>query len=311
MKGVKMPNVGQVELPCTKKELIIVVGAEDHYGGASAVPHRLMFMAQAVRQAKMTHAKYDKVSVFWFQGKKIADGCSTSGDIDSNCYGQYTPRQIKAFETALKKYVSKDKLLIKEAKSFDDVSTQANKKTVVINGKTCNKKVRDMYFFGHGTPYDGFWLTQNDSGHYLGLKNNVYKIKSESFYKLSNKKAQVFFYSCQTGNSYVWKDEKTSYSNYIQKLKDKSSAQFVANKWRVTVKASMRRTNYSPTWKTGLSGRFDTLTGTRTHIDGKMWEDNGADAAVKSGDSSWQDDEGNDGIDTPSVEQGYFDYEPK
>ncbi len=316
MKGVKMPDVGQVELPCTKKELIIVVGAEDHYSGKYAAPHRLMFMAQAVRQVKMTHARYDKVSVFWFQGAErvISNKCSQiSGkiEIDSDCYGKYTPKQVKAFEIALKQYVPENKLLIKEAKSFDDVAAQANKKTVLVDGKTCKKKVRDMYFFGHGTPDVGFWLS-NGTGHYLGLKNNVYKIHSESFYKLSTQKAQVFFYSCQTGNKdKLYKDTSMNYNEYIQKLKDESSAQFIANKWRVTVKASMRRTNYGPTWKTGFSGYWDEYTGNRTMIDGKVWEENGADAPMVSGDLSWQDDYGYDDETTPSVPKGYFDYVPK
>ena len=306
MKGVKMPDVGQVELPCTKKELIIVVGAEDHYSGKYAAPHRLMFMAQAVRQAKMTHARYDKVSVFWFQGAErvINDKCSQiSGkiEIDSDCYGKYTPKQVKAFEIALKQYVPKNKLLIKEAKSFDDVAAQANKKTVVIDGKTCKKKVRDMYFFGHGTPDVGFWLS-NGTGHYLGLKNNVYKIHSESFYKLSTQKAQVFFYSCQTGNGTTEREDYKTYNEYVQANKDASSAQYIANKWRVTVKASMRRTNYGPTWQTGFSGRWDMLSGNRTMIDGKMWEEDGADAPMVSG---------SDQIQSTTLPGGYFDYLPK
>jgi len=296
-----MADVGQTELPCIKKELIIVVGAEDHYGKASAVPHRLMFMSQAVRQVKITHVKYDKVSIFWFQGKKIADGCTSSGNIDSNCYGQYTSKQIKAFEIALKQYVPKNKLLIKEAKSFDDVAAQANSETVVINGKTCKKKVRDMYFFGHGTPDVGFWLSQ-DGRQYLGLKNNVYKIYPESFYKLTTKKAQVFFYSCQTGNASKERRNYKTYEKYVQANKDASSAQFIANKWNVTVKASMRRTNYGPTWKTGFSGLWDSLVGTRTMVDGKMWETDGADAPMVSGANQTQS--------TP-LPKGYFNYVPK
>ena len=93
-----------------------------------------------------------------------------------------------------------------------------------------------------------------------------------------------------------------NYNEYIQKLKDESSAQFIANKWKVTVKASMRRTNYGPTWKTGLSGYWDEFTENRKHIDGKMWEEDGADAPMVSGSNQ---------IQITTLPGGYFDYVPK
>ena len=87
------------------------------------------------------------------------------------------------------------------------------------------------------------------------------------------------------------------------KDKDNSIAQAIANEWNVTVKASMRRTNYGGTWETGFSGYYDEyISGNRKLIDGKVWEEDGADAPMKSGSNQSQLD---------LLPEGYFNYEPK
>lgn len=99
-----------------KRELIIIVGAEDIYPKPA---NKTMFMAQAVRYLKKHHSSFDLTTVFYFHGAN-------------------TPDQITAFERA----VQANGGTLKEASSWENIANYINQTKVRVNGKYFIKKFR-------------------------------------------------------------------------------------------------------------------------------------------------------------------------
>jgi hypothetical protein len=255
-----------------KCEFIIVVGAEDYYGGGQR-HNKMMFAQSAVRYTQKWTPRFDRTTVFCFNGQCATSEVSPEGGTFHK--DGYTTAQINALKASVTKY----KAEFKTATTWADVASHANNTGDKIAG--CEKRVQVIVFFCHGTP-GSIWLSRSkgvflESGDLSALNSASFLPKSGLGGRKYNS-VHATSWACQTANG---ADPSAS----VEANMSKSLAQKMANTWNVEVRASATRTIYSNVFTTGLEGRRKQWMGSRYFVDGVLWEDDGADGSVYSGES--------------------------
>ena len=244
-----MSEYGSTVQQCLQREYVIVVGAEDYYDRAG---NKMMFMAQAVRYVKNYASRFDLTTVLCFKGTKNTDA------------------QLAALKNSVKTYGGEAKLV----NFWSDVANHINTKE--SNG--CQKRVQVLIFFAHGSP-GRIWLSAQE-GLYL-QESNLGLIDASSFTPKNDKNPKyqyrhVTSWACQTANA---GQPSSVNENLVGSL-----AQRMASAWDIEVRASITQTNYSKTW----DGWRPWDVEKRQEIDGALWEPDGADGGVYSGNGSAQ-----------------------
>ncbi len=241
------------------REFVIVVGAEDYYDRAG---NKLMFMAHAIRYVRKYGKLFDLTTVFYFNKKK-----------------PHSDNQINAFKKSIRKYGG----ICREASSWRGIASHMNKTEYSKKSKKYIKKVQVLVFFAHGSP-GKIWLENKATEFFTKSEANL--IQPDTFVKDSGTKyssIHMTSWACQTGHA-----GKSKLS--IEKNMAQSLAQKVADILKINVYASATRTNYEKTWNSRLYEWLDSDD--RAEIDGFIWEDDGADGPVSSGDTSSPSKEG-------------------
>lgn len=234
----------KVETYTVREEIIIIIGTEQ-YSDNSA--NKLMFPAQAVRLVREELNNYPFLKIALF-----IDG--------------YSEKQLTAATNSLLNYNKKSTVI--RVNSIDEVTnliSSGNRDSSSVDPK---RKVKKIYAYAHG------YVRKNTNEGviafgYEGKNASKQELDIKSFSQIKigvflEKNATTFYsYSCRTGIG-------TSAETTTNPEKNKSLAQNMANKGRITVYAYMRRSLYEDTW------------GTQNHRD-TYASDNDA------GDSSWED----------------------
>lgn len=236
---------------CYLREFVIIAGAEDLYGRPG---NKLMFLAQAVRYVRRWSKGFDLTTVFYFTGK------------DSKGVAIPTAAQVAAFKKSVTSYGGTPKA----ATAWSDVASHVNN----TSHDGCKKYVQVMVFFAHGSPHR-IWLSANNGVYFTSTE--AAQINAASFLPKDPSRPaygyrHVTSWACQTGNDGDTKTQEGALKN--------SLAQKVANYWNIEVRASVTKTSYTNTWAGGIAGR---LNFGRREIDGGLWQDEGADGSVFSG----------------------------
>lgn len=276
--------------PCMKCEFVIVVGAEDLYSGADR-HNKLMFAQSGIRYTKSWGPKFDRTTVFMFNGRCATRFNVTKDGAEKASYFKdgYTEAQIAATKASVERYGG----IFSTASSWGDVAGHINNRAARIGG--CEKYVQVLAFFCHGTP-GRIWLA-NTRGEHL-TADRLSAVSASSFLPEAALPRRYLYrhvtsWACQTANGA--KPAETFEGTVSQSL-----AQQLADRWDINVRASATRTLYSAAFSTGISGRYKDLTGGRRMIDGCLWEDDGADGSVTSGPTG----------DHPNLQQGMWQLEP-
>jgi len=237
---------------CCVRELVIVVGCEDHYPGAG---NKLMFMGQAVRYVRGWGFAFDLTTVMHFKGKA------------------HTDAQVAALKASVVKYGG----VFQSVSAWAEVAAHVNNTS--YQGST--KYVQVMLFLAHGTP-GHIWLSAQEGLYFTATE--AAQVNAASFLPVDRDQGKYHYrhatsWACQTGNDGKSKDQTEALKN--------SLAQKMANYWNISVYASVTRTEYSSTWAGFIAGYLKT---SRRLIDGGLWQDEGADGSPASGEGSNQGD---------------------
>ncbi len=281
---------------CMKCELVIVVGAEDHYSGGNR-HNKMMFAQAAVRYAGRHGGRFDRTTVFYFKGLCKFPMTSPNGDGSTGTTyfaDGYTDGQIAAMKAAL---VAR-KAVVKQANAWADVARHLNDTSQRIDG--CEKRVQVLVFFAHGNPDRGIWLAASESKFLnkaaLSAVTGDGFLPEEGLRGRRYNRRHVTSWACQTGNHIDRAPEALT----MDQRRAGSLAQAMANAWDINVYASVTQTNYGATFSGGLGGMLKDLGGGRRIVDGVLWEDDGADGSVVS----------STGGSGPNLEEGMWKFQP-
>lgn len=281
---------------CMKCELVIVVGAEDHYSRGNR-HNKMMFAQAAVRYAGRHGGRFDRTTVFYFKGKCKDPMTSANGDASTGTRyfaDGYTDGQIAAMKASL---VAR-KAVVKKADAWADVARHLNDTSQRIDG--CEKRVQVLVFFAHGNPDKGIWLAASE-GKFLN-KAGLSAVTGDGFLPEEGLRGRrynrrhVTSWACQTGNHIDRAPEALT----MDQRRAGSLAQAMANAWGLNVYASVTQTNYEATFSGNLSGLLKDWGGSRRIVDGVLWEDDGADGSVIS----------STGGSGPNLDDGMWKFKP-
>jgi hypothetical protein len=152
-----------------------------------------------------------------------------------------------------------------------------NRRVIDVDGEIYSKRIQVLVFFAHGTPSKGIWLEDDNSKYFT--EDEAKQINPSVFADSGTDKyndVHMTAWACQVGN-------KGDASLSVEENLANSLAQKTADIFEIKVYASATRTDYSETWDGFPFGGMD---GDRRTIDNAVWEDDGADDSVISGDSS-------------------------
>lgn len=213
---------GNVSFNILIKEVIIIVGTEQHYENNA---NKLMFPAQAVREIHKNFQDHPNLKVLIFK-----DG--------------YTHKQLTAFNKAIFNFNKNAKITqIETTEELIDFFNNGQKDIIIEH-----RKIEHISIYAHGyvrdTTNEGViafgYEGSNASKQELDI-NEFEKLNENKF--LPDKQTHLYSYACRTGIG-------TSVNITNKANRDNSLAQKMANHGNITVHAYLRRSLYSDTWGT-------------------------------------------------------------